>query len=124
MKETLKKALRGHPNKFDRDHVIAIATRAYWEEGQSEVSLNKVCRRAKVSKPALYKEFGSEDGLKRAILKDYHKGTLAPLYDMLEKDQPFETDLNALMDYTRRDHRTHGMPNGCLFVNMCQCRAH
>lgn len=95
---------------------------AYWEEGQSEVSLNEVCRRTKVSKPTLYKEFGSEDGLKQAVLSDYHNMTLAPLLELLERDQPFDKAMKALADYILRDHQKHGMPNGCLFVDMCQCR--
>lgn len=122
MNETDHKAPRGRPKTFDRDAVTKIAMQAYWEEGQSEVSLNEVCRRAKVSKPTLYKEFGSEDGLKQAVLSEYHKMTLAPLFELLQQDQPFDKALNALADYILRDHQEHGMPNGCLFVDMCQCR--
>lgn len=117
-----RKTPRGRPKTFDRDAVTAIAMQAYWEEGQSEVSLNEVCRRTKVSKPTLYKEFGSEDGLKQAVLSEYHEMTLAPLFDLLERDQPFDKALDALADYILRDHQEHGMPNGCLFVDMCQCR--
>jgi len=122
MSETNQKAPRGRPKTFDRDAVTAVAMQAYWEDGQSEVSLNEVCRRAKVSKPTLYKEFGSEDGLKKAVLTEYHKMTLAPLFKLLQKDLPFDKALDALADYILRDHQEHGMPNGCLFVDMCQCR--
>ena len=122
MNETDRKAPRGRPKTFDRDAVIAIAMQAYWEEGQSEVSLNEVCSRANESKPTLYKELGSEDGLKQAVLSEYHKMTLDPLYEMLQQDQPFDQALDALTDYILRDHQEHGMPNGCLFVDMCQCR--
>lgn len=122
MNETDQKAPRGRPKTFDRDAVIAVAMRAYWEEGQSEVSLNEVCRRAKVSKPTLYKEFGSEGGLKKAVLIEYHKMTLAPLFELIQQDQPFDESLKALADYILRDHQEYGMPNGCLFVDMCQCR--
>ncbi|WP_415400794.1 TetR/AcrR family transcriptional regulator [Tateyamaria sp. SN3-11] len=122
MSETEQKAPRGRPKTFDRDAVTAIAMQAYWQEGQSEVSLNEVCRRAKVSKPTLYKEFGSEDGLKQAVLSEYHSMTLAPLFELLEQDQPFDKALDALAEYILRDHHEHGMPNGCLFVDMCQCR--
>ncbi|MEL6689350.1 MAG: TetR/AcrR family transcriptional regulator [Pseudomonadota bacterium] len=119
---TREKAPRGRPKTFDRDHVIAVAMEAYWQEGQSEVSLNALCRRAKVSKPAIYSEFGGEDGLKQAVLASYHKMTLAPLYEILEEDQPFDIALEALMTYILRDHEEHGMPSGCLFVDMCQTR--
>lgn len=117
-----RKPTRGRPKTFDRNQVIGIAMQAYWQDGQAEVSLNSVCQRAQVAKTSLYKEFGGEDGLKQAVLVDYHKMTLAPLYEMLEGDQPFDSALQALSDYILRDHKEHGMPNGCLFVDMCQCR--
>lgn len=119
-----KKTVIGRPKTFDRDHVINVAMQAYWQEGVSKVSLNSVCRIAKVSKPAIYKEFGSEDGLKQAVLINYHKMTLAPLYEMLANDQPFDASLEALIEYILRDHEALGMPNGCLFIDMRQCRAH
>lgn len=118
-----KKRTRGRPKTFDRNHVIGTAMQAYWQEGQAAVSLNSVCQRADVSKPSLYKEFGSEDGLKQAVLIDYHKMTLAPLYELLNVDQPFEAALEALTTYILRDHQDYGMPNGCLFVDLCQCQA-
>lgn len=124
MPSETRKATRGRPKTFDRDHVIAIAMQAYWQEGHAEVSLNAICQRAGVSKPSLYKEFGGEDGLKQAVLIDYHALTLAPLYAMLEEDQPFDAALQAFYDYLLRDHHANGMPNGCLFVDMCQHQAH
>lgn len=124
MESSDKKATRGRPKTFDRSHVIAVAMQAYWEEGQAEVSLNAICQRARVSKPSLYREFEGEDGLKEAVLIDYHQMTLAPLYEMLAEDQPFDTALAALADYVLRDHQEYGMPNGCLLVDMCQCRDH
>lgn len=123
MNANRKKRTRGRPKTFDRNHVIGTAMQAYWQEGQAAVSLNSVCQRADVSKPSLYKEFGSEDGLKQAVLIDYHQMTLAPLYELLAVDQPFDTALEALSAYILRDHQEYGMPNGCLFVDMCQCRA-
>ena len=117
-----KKPTRGRPKTFERDHVLGISMRAYWQDGHDVVSLNSVCQRARVAKTSLYKEFGSEDGLKQAVLVDYHKMTLAPLYEILDGDQPFENALHALSAYILRDHEELGMPNGCLFVDMCQSR--
>jgi AcrR family transcriptional regulator len=118
-----EKPTRGRPKTFDRKHVIDVAMQAYWQEGQAAVSLNSVCQRACVSKPLLYKEFGGEDGLKKSVLIDYHKMTLAPLYELLAVDQPFDTALEALSAYILRDHQEYGMPNSCMFIDMCQGRA-
>ncbi|MEM6374409.1 MAG: TetR/AcrR family transcriptional regulator [Pseudomonadota bacterium] len=122
MSSSDSKPTRGRPRTFDRDHVVDVAMQAYWQDGVAKMSVNAICQRAKVSKPSLYKEFGNEDGLKQAVLRDYHAMTLAPLLDLLEHDQPFDTALEALTVYILRDHAAHGMPNGCLFVDMCQCR--
>jgi AcrR family transcriptional regulator len=123
MKSDSNNTVIGRPKTFDRDHVLNVAIQAYWQEGVSAVSLNSVCQRANVSKPSLYKEFGSEDSLKQAVIIDYHNMTLAPLYEMLAEDQPFDASLEVLITYILRDHKEHGMPNGCLFIDMCQCRA-
>lgn len=124
MQNTDKTPKRGRPKTFDRSHVIDTAMQAYWTEGHAAVSLNALCQRAGVAKTSLYKEFGSEDGLKQAVLVTYHKMTLAPLYKLLEADKPFTDSLPTFCDYILRDHRELGMPNGCLFVEMCQTRVH
>ncbi|MEL6887079.1 MAG: TetR/AcrR family transcriptional regulator [Pseudomonadota bacterium] len=116
------KPTRGRPRTFDRSHVLDVAMQAYWQDGVADVSVNAICQRAKVSKPSLYKEFGNEDGLKQAVLRDYHAMALAPLFELLDRDQPFDAALEALLTYILRDHAALGMPNGCLFVDMCQCR--
>jgi len=122
MQTSHEKPTRGRPKTFDRNHVLGIAMWAYWQDGHAAVSLNSICQRAKVAKSSLYKEFGSEDGLKQAVLVDYHKMTLAPLYEMLNGDQPFHKALQALSVYILRDHEEHGIPNGCMFVDFCQSR--
>jgi len=122
MQTETKKPKPGRPKTFERGHVINVAMRAYWEEGQSAVSLNSVCQRANVAKTSLYKEFGSEDGLKQAVLVDYHQMTLAPVLEKLDGRQPFQEALNTLREDILLDHATHGMPPGCLFVDMCQCQ--
>ena len=62
------KPARGRPKTFDRDRTLDVAMESYWREGPGGISLNEVCRRAQVSKPGLYREFGNEDGLLDAVL--------------------------------------------------------
>ena len=42
---------------------------SYWRDGVENVSLNELCRRAEVSKPGVYREFGGEEGLLDAVLE-------------------------------------------------------
>lgn len=108
------KPTRGRPKTFDRDRTLAVALDAYWREGPQAMSVNEVCRLAGVSKPGMYREFGSEDGLTDAVLARYEELVLAPLIDRVGEDRPFEETLTALIDFMTA--RNAGAPNGCLFA--------
>ena len=77
------KASRGRPKTFNRDHVLGVAMQTYWQEGLDSVSVNEICKKAEVSKPGLYREFNNEEGLIIAVLDNYEKEVLKPLFKML-----------------------------------------
>lgn len=81
---------RGRPKKLQREHVISVAMESYWANGPTSVSVNEICKRAEVSKPGLYREFGNEDGLQQSVLHSYCEMALKPLYDVLRIEQPFD----------------------------------
>ncbi|MEM9757417.1 MAG: TetR/AcrR family transcriptional regulator, partial [Pseudomonadota bacterium] len=66
-----EKPQRGRPKTLDVDKTLDIAMGAYWRSDPADVSLNTICQMAGVSKPALYRQFGNEDGLMRAVLDRY-----------------------------------------------------
>jgi AcrR family transcriptional regulator len=107
---------RGRPKTIDRDRVIDVAMDSYWREGTDAVSLNELCRRAGVSKPALYREFGGEDGLMDATLEHYAETVLAPMLERTTRDDPFATVLASMVD-TMVD-LDRGMPAGCLLAKV------
>ena len=72
--ENNNKRPRGRPKTIEYDTTLAIAVNAYWSKGIDGMSVNEVCRLAKVSKPSLYREFGNEDGLLNAVFKYYGAG--------------------------------------------------
>jgi len=114
----MKKAPRGRPKTLDREQTIAVAVQAYWGEGVKGVSLNEICRRAGLSKPSLYREFGNEDGLMKAALIAYRQNVLAPVYRMVASDAPFRETLDALVSLVTRGGGDEAMPGGCLLVKM------
>ena len=118
------KASRGRPKTFDRDHVIDVAMQTYWQDGADSVSVNEICKKAKVSKPGLYREFKNEDGLMVAALGCYEEKVLKPLFEMLKTDQPFQETLNHLAHFATHTDKTPHPTNGCLMVNMRQSRLH
>jgi len=66
----LKKPV-GRPKTLDRDTLIDIALNEYWLYGINNVSLSKIAKLAKVSRPGIYKEFDDEDGLKYEVIVKY-----------------------------------------------------
>jgi len=81
------------------------------------VSVNEICRRAKTSKPGLYREFGSEDQLMDAALTQYSETVLGPVLAKLDEDRPFRETLDFLVDFATREE-TPDVPSGCLFAKM------
>lgn len=107
---------RGRPKSLDRQLVVEAAMLTYWRNDLGSLSLNEVSRRVGMSKPALYREFGGEDGLLAAVLERYHALAIEPLLALLHHDRPFyETlrDLLASMAAAPDDR-----PPGCLYAKM------
>ena len=89
---------------------------SYWRDGLDGVSLNELCRRAGVSKPGLYREFGGEDGLMDATLGRYAETVLAPSLVPITSGRPFAEVLTEVVE-TLTDVNRAG-PAGCLLVKM------
>lgn len=109
---------RGRPKALDRDRVLEIATMQYWALGPSGVSVNDICAAAQVSKPGLYREFGSDDGLKAAALDAYQRLAIAPFLALLRVDQPVTRTVDEIIDFMTQDKDALRLPAGCLFVSM------
>lgn len=113
MTETTPKKTRGRPKTFASDHALDVAFDGYWREGMYGMSVNEVCRRAGVSKPGLYRAYGSEDGLTSAVLQRYEE--TETILDMVAQDRPFAEVLKDLIcAYTEAGDA----PVGCLLTKM------
>ena len=88
---------------------------AYWQADPADVSVNAICRLAGVSKPSLYREFGSEDGLTRATLDLYAKEVLVDVFTILGSGRGLRATLEVLIAFASADPR---MATGCLFYKM------
>ncbi|TPV96869.1 MAG: TetR/AcrR family transcriptional regulator [Myxococcales bacterium FL481] len=106
---------RGRPRTVDRARAVELAMLECWEHGLSAFSLNELCKRAGLSKPALYREFGGEDGLFAAALDHYRQRVSLPLLARLDTDAGFRPALDAAIVGLTTDRDT---PAGCLFTKM------
>jgi AcrR family transcriptional regulator len=95
--------------------VLDVAVNAYWQRDPADVSVNAICQLAGVSKPSLYREFGSEDGLTRAALDRYAERVLSDVFAILQGGRDLRETLDALVEFASADPR---METGCLFYKM------
>ena len=109
---------RGRPKTLDRDQVLQAALLEYWSKGPTNVSISDICGLTGTSKPGVYREFGSDDGLKKSVLETYHRLAIQPLIDILDKDQSTTDTINALIGFMTQDRTNLNIPQGCLFVMM------
>lgn len=106
---------RGRPKKIIREDALHVAMMCHWTEGTYQISVNEICRRANVSKPSLYREFGSEDGLMEAVLDEYRKVVMQSLLNMLKLERSFSETLNHMIDMTTDVTTT---PAGCIISDL------
>jgi AcrR family transcriptional regulator len=109
---------RGRPKTLDRDQVLQAALMEYWTKGPTDVSISDICGLTGTSKPGVYREFGSDDGLKASVLETYQRLAIRPLIDILERDQSTMDTINALIGFMTQDRTDFNIPQGCLFVMM------
>tara|TARA_A100001011_G_C14015615_1_gene717279 strand:- start:158 stop:766 length:609 start_codon:yes stop_codon:yes gene_type:complete len=106
---------RGRPKKIDPSQTLEIAIQAYWSKGIDHMSINEVCRRANVSKPSVYREFGSEDGLLAAVLAEYQKVILENLESIFLNGDDFDKALNNLFNFLIPPKSPDYISKGCLY---------
>jgi AcrR family transcriptional regulator len=100
---------------MNAEQVLDVAMTAYWQNDPADVSVNAICQMAGISKPSLYREFGSEDGLSRATLDRYADQVLSEMFVILNSGKGLHGTLAALIDFASDDPR---METGCLFYKM------
>ena len=97
--ENILKRGRGRPKKLDRNQVLDFAMISYWNDGPTNVSINDICKKAGISKPSLYNEFGSEDELQAAALHNYHEKILSQLFKIFDETITFNHSLKKLQQF-------------------------
>ena len=115
MTETTPRKTRGRPRTFAGDHALDVAFEGYWREGMYGMSVNEVCRRAGVSKPGLYRAYGSEDGLTSAVLQRYEETQTETILEIVAQDRPFA---EVLKDLCWAFTEVGDAPVGCLLTKM------
>ena len=117
-KTSTPKTGRGRPKTLNCKETVEIAMQEYWLDENNNISLNEICKRAKVSKPGIYREFGNEDGLIEAVLLKYEKDVTSNLLNILEKEETFKEKIESLGIYITSNKDEINPTKGCLLVKL------
>ena len=113
---------KGRPKTIDLEKLKNIAMSNYWSHGPTNVSLNEICYKAKISKPGFYREFGGEDGLMKSVLLLYKNSLIQQILDILNLEKTFDETLDLLVAYIIDNKDKEQKENGCLLAKFRQSR--
>ena len=113
---------KGRPKTIDLERIKNVAMINYWSDGPTNVSLNEICFKAKISKPGFYREFGGEDGLMKSVLLLYKNTLIKQILNILKLEKPFDETLDLLIEYVIEKRDEEHIKNGCLLAKFRQSR--
>lgn len=93
--------------------ILDVASRLFYEEGIHAVGVDTIAAESGVSKPILYKNFGSKDGLVVAYLLNRHRWWWA----LLEEEVEHAESPRALAFFTVYAADHGNSRRGCAFLN-------
>lgn len=98
-----------------REKLLQTAAALFYASGVTATGVDAVVRAAGVTKPTLYTQFGSKDGLVAAVLERRHSSRRTELEAELAAVEPDRRPL-AVFDWLARWYATDG-DRGCAFLN-------
>ena len=113
---------KGRPKTIDLERIKNVAMVNYWSDGPTNVSLNEICFKAKISKPGFYREFGGEDGLMHSVLLLYKNTLIKQILNILKLEKPFDETIDLLIEYVIDKRDKEHVKNGCLLAKFRQSR--
>jgi AcrR family transcriptional regulator len=98
-----------------RDRLLDAAAALFYDEGITATGVDTIARRAGVTKPTLYAQFGSKTGLVAAVLHQRHERRVTDLAARLA-DVPADQQLIEVFQWLA-DWYVRDGARGCGFVN-------
>lgn len=99
------------------ERLLRTATEVFYAEGIRATGVDSLVARARVSKPTLYAQFGSKEGLVAAVLDRRRRNRQEQLSEFLaESGAVGEQRLLAVFDWLAQGHDRSGF-RGCPFIN-------
>ena len=93
--------------------ILEVASQLFYEQGIHSVGVDTIAAQAEITKPILYRNFGSKDGLVAAYLTQRHHSWWPGLEQAITEAEPPRA--LAFFDVYMHDART--VTRGCAYLN-------
>ncbi|MEV7694014.1 TetR/AcrR family transcriptional regulator [Microbacterium sp. NPDC089189] len=105
----------GRPRTFDIDEALDRAVVVFWSKGFEGASLDDLTEAMGISRPSLYRAFGSKEDLFSRALERYTEG-LTSYFVRALAEPTSEAVATAVLHGTAEAATMPGFPTGCLGV--------
>lgn len=106
---------KGRPREFDVDEALDRAIELFWRQGYEGTSLTDLTDALEITRPSLYRAFGSKEGAFRLAVDRYARIDMAYVGDALGEPTAYDTARRYLLDNVDAI-TTPGRPPGCLSI--------
>ncbi|MCG8490102.1 MAG: TetR/AcrR family transcriptional regulator [Sneathiellales bacterium] len=109
--------LKGRPRKFDAEAVLDAAEIAFLKNGYSGVSVDDICRKAKINKSTLYNSFGDKKQLYLEVLERFRQMMHRQISERIASHATFSEAIRAIFEaFATVYFDRFDQPSGCLMT--------
>src|SRR5262245_37891248 len=107
------------PPKDTRELLLQVAFLEIFESGLRGASIEKICKKAKLTKGAFFHYFPSKKRLTLSVIDEVISkvGFRRYILPMLEKEDPID-GLKAVVDYMISVTGSYELHHGCILLNL------
>lgn len=105
---------RGRPRAFDRDEVLGIARRTFWQLGYEGASIHDLTEAMGITPQSLYAAFKSKADLYRESLEQYRRTDGAYVWRILAEDPVTRNAFRRILAQAAHQYARSDLPPGCM----------
>ncbi|MBD0675609.1 TetR/AcrR family transcriptional regulator [Streptomyces sp. CBMA156] len=109
---------RGRPPAFDRDEVLAAATRLFWQHGYEATSVTDLTSAMGIRPGSLYAAFGDKESLFEEVVRRYGRSPVGAFVTVALEEEPTAHDAFArILREAAAVYADPSHPAGCLMIS-------
>ncbi|MDL4812668.1 TetR/AcrR family transcriptional regulator [Actinomadura opuntiae] len=105
---------RGRPREFDRDSVLQVILREFWEHGYETTSFPRLTRVTGIGAPSLYAAFGDKESLFEEVVQTYGRTYGDFSRRALAQEPTARRAVARMLREAAAEYTAPGHPPGCL----------